>query len=101
MTGEGTEIPRRLGLSGKNSARTGRTQLRFLIIGFTSEAIRFRICNALSALCLSLRCANDCMKISDIRVLKIWANMEGEKRIDRGGCIDNPRACVSQALGKA
>ena len=61
-----TSIPSRFALSGKNSARTGRTQLRFLIIGFTREATRLRISNALSALRLSLRCENDCTKIFDI-----------------------------------
>ena len=61
-----TGVPSKFALSGKNSARTGRTQLRFLIIGFTREAIRLRICSALSALCLSLRCENVRTKISDI-----------------------------------
>lgn len=80
-------IPSKFALSGKNSARTGRTQLCFLIIGFTREAIRLRICSALSALCLSLRCENVCTKISGIGVVEFRAKLYNNnlKVIDGGG----------------
>ena len=78
------QAPSKFGLSGKNSARTGKTQRRFLIIGFTREAMRFRVCNALSALYMSLRCVNDCIKMSDIEVLYFRENFGAkEKRTDQ------------------
>lgn len=53
------DSPSRLGLSGKNSERTGKTHPLFLMIGFTNEAVFWSNRRASSALCLSFRCVKD------------------------------------------
>ena len=58
--------PTRFGLSGKNSAKTGRTQPRLRMIGLTSDATRCSMRNARSALGLSLRWVNDLTNMSDM-----------------------------------
>ena len=56
--------PTKLGLSGKNSARTGRTQPCFLMIGLTRDATRCNIARAQSAFGRSFRCAKDFTNVS-------------------------------------